>query len=447
MLSRGSRFFVGFVFAILGASFIATTALMLYEYRHSDWPGILTFYSHVYIFYATFGLVALAAFYIPCCVFTDMYWKHIPYGRIRFLAGFALLGGLSVAISSMLLAGNERYYWEIAPEALASDRGGQVRCGDDGERSCRRLAVLNALSATREISQSRIGLGPFGRDCRPDPLVELSSNAQAPRWCFVSASMETAASCCRVQDAFAQTMTRLYETPGNRSLSSLVTPVLLPLKIFFLLVLYTVGVLLALRRQRVDTHYETMAKRIETGVLTGAFVMLFWPVMNHAYLQSTAVLYGSHGDSLFRLLGPAFSLMFGGWALMLLFFFHRRYEKSLEAVGKIAGLLASALAILQYENIVNWAERITGSGANSFTIAILVGLGVLALIQLLVRMSSADGRGLSGDLFDDDRAPGNASSKQPLAGASAGSADGIVGAAYADDLPAAPKSAGLDPLR
>ncbi|MEL7544198.1 MAG: hypothetical protein AAGJ70_10515, partial [Pseudomonadota bacterium] len=133
---------------------------------------------------------------------------------------------------------------------------------------------------------------------------------------------------------------------------------------------------------------------IETGVLTGAAVMLFWPVMNHAYLQSAAVLYGSNGDSLFRVLGPGFSLLFGGWALLLLFFFHRRYEKSLEAVGKIAGLLASAIAVLQYDNIVNYAVRIAGSGASEFAIGVLVAFGVLALVQLIVRISSRDGHGI-----------------------------------------------------
>ncbi|MEO0619529.1 MAG: hypothetical protein AAFZ01_09635 [Pseudomonadota bacterium] len=394
MLSRGSRIFVGLVFTLLGASFIATTAVFVDEYRGLDWFGLGVFFSHMFVFYATFGLVALAAFYIPCCVFTDMYWAHVRHGRLRFLLGFAVLIGITWVLTTALLAGNERVFWEIKPEVLRADRSETVACGTRGEKMCRRTSALEGLRDVREISQSRWGLAPFGRDCANDPLVELPESALAKRYCFPSRSMETAASCCQVQAAFARSMTRLHDEGVNRSRTGELLTLLLPFKVFFLLVLLVVGILLAVRRRGIDQHYGALAKHIETGVLTGAAVMLFWPVMNHAYLQSAAVLYGSQGDSLFRVLGPGFSLLFGGWALLLLFFFHRRYEKSLEAVGKIAGLLASAIAVLQYDNIVNYAVRIAGSGADEVTIGVLVAIGVLALVQLIVRISSRDGQGL-----------------------------------------------------
>lgn len=405
MLSTGSRVFVGIVFGILGLSFIATSAVMIYEYREADWFSIATFYSHIYVFYATFGLVALAAFYIPACVFTDMYWKHVYKGRLRFLIGFAIIAAASWVMSQALSSGNERTFWELTPQAVRSDTGDTVACGTaEDPRLCRRIPVLRALSEAREISQSRIGLAPFGRSCTPDPLVEPPAELAAKRWCFVTRTMETGPACCRVQANFAAHMTRTYVTPENRSLTGYVMEWLLPFKVFFLFVLLVVGLLLAIRRKGVDKHYGAISHRIESGVLTGAAVMLFWPVMNHAYLQSAAVLYGTDGESLFRLLGSGFSILFGGWALLLLFYFHRRYEKSMEAVGKIAGLIASALAVLQYDNIVNYAVYITGSGANHFTVAIMLLLGVVALIQLIVRMSSSDG-----SAFGEDAMPENLS--------------------------------------
>ncbi len=392
MLSTGSRLFVGLVFSILGIAFIATSAVMIYEYRNANWFTIATFYSHIFVFYATFGLVALAAFYIPACVFTDMYWKHVYKGRLRFIAGFVVLAGASYAMAQALSAGNEHTFWELTPSAVQADTGSQLQCGtEDNPRVCNRVPALRALSEVREISQSRVGLAPFGRKCNPDPLVEAPPELSAKRWCFVTRTHETAPTCCRVQQNFVSYMSSVYRNPENRSLTGYVIERVLPFNVFFLLVLLVVGVLLALRRRGIDEHYGAMSHRIESGVLTGAAVMLFWPVMNHAYLQSAAVLHGPQGDSLFRLLGPGFSLLFGGWALLLLFYFHRRYEKSLEAVGKIAGLLASAVAVLQYDNIVNYAVYITGSGANHLTLGIMMLLGVVALVQLIVRMSSRDG--------------------------------------------------------
>jgi len=384
------------VFAILGASFIATTAVMIDEYRNTNWFSLATFYSHIFMFYSTFGLVALAAFYVPACVFTDMYWKHVYKGRLRFIVGFAVLAGASFLIAQKLDSGSERTFWELTPDALRADTGAQVSCGN-GDRTCERVPFLRALSELRSKSQSRIGLAPFGRQCHTDPLVEVPAENSAERWCFVTRTLETAPSCCIVQEKFSDALTEAYEPPQNRSRTGYWMSVLLPLKVFFLLVLLVVGLLLALRRKGVEQHYGAISHRIETGVLTGAGVMLLWPVMNHAYIQSAAVLYGTHGDSTFRALGPGFSLLFGGWALLLLFYFHRRYEKSLEAVGKIAGLIASALAILQYDNIVNYAVRITGSGASRFTLGILMLLGILALIQLAVRMGSKDGSAIGED--------------------------------------------------
>lgn len=429
MLSTGSRVFVGIVFGILGLSFIATTAVMIREYWDANWFSIATFYSHIFVFYSTFGLVALAAFYVPACVFTDMYWKHVYKGRLRFITGFAVLAGASYFMAQALSAGNERTFWELTPSAVQSDTGGQLQCGTEtNPRVCTRIPALRSLSEVREISQSRIGLAPFGRVCNPDPLIEPPAELAAKRWCFVTRTHETGPACCRVQEGFISFMGNAYRAPENRSLTGYVMGLILPLKVFFLFVLLVVGVLLALRRKGIDEHYGAISHRIESGVLTGAAVMLFWPVMNHAYLQSAAVLHGPQGESLFRLLGPGFSLLFGGWALLLLFYFHRRYEKSLEAVGKIAGLLASAIAILQYDNIVNYAVWITGSGANHLTLGIMMLLGVVALIQLIVRMSSKDGSAFGEDVMPD--APQPRSGDQPAATTAAASSatksDGVT---------------------
>ncbi|MGI9405326.1 MAG: hypothetical protein ACR2O4_03050 [Hyphomicrobiaceae bacterium] len=395
-VSVGARFFVGIVFSILGASFIATTAVLIYEFHQTEWFSLAAFYSHLFVFFPTFGLVALAAFYIPACIFTDMYWKHIAHGRLRFLIGFAVVVAASLGLSYMLLQGEERTLWEVTPRTLKSDVGFPPRC-NVVSKNCDRLPVLQALSDVRETSQHRNGLSKFGRNCEPDPLIELPAEATALRQCFITGTKLNAENCCKAQKLFSDHMTASYRNGANQSLTAKVHNSLLPLKVFFLLVLLVVGALLAIRRVGVDRYYGPWSTRIETGVLTGAAVMLFWPIMNHAFLESAAVLYGTDGDSLFRLLGPGFSVVFGAWGLLLLLFFYRRYEKSIEAVGKIAGLLASAIAVLQYDHIVDYSVRVAGSGASKYTIGLLMLFGLVALVQLMKRIWSRDGSGIGED--------------------------------------------------
>jgi hypothetical protein len=70
------------------------------------------------------------------------------------------------------------------------------------------------------------------------------------------------------------------------------------------------------------------------------------------------------------------------WALLLLFYFLRRLRKNLEIVGQLAGVLASAIAVLRYEEINDWSVRLFGAGADNATVSIMLGVAVLAFIQL-----------------------------------------------------------------
>src|SRR5262249_14142493 len=89
----GVRVFVALLFVVIGASFLATAGMLVYEFQHADWVTVAAFYSHLFVFFPTFGIVALLAFYTPACVFMDLYWRHVPYGRLRFTLGFFVLAG------------------------------------------------------------------------------------------------------------------------------------------------------------------------------------------------------------------------------------------------------------------------------------------------------------------------------------------------------------------
>ncbi len=390
-MSIGARIFVALIFFVLGASFIATTAVLYDEFKHVQWFSLAVFYSHLFVFFPIFGLLALWAFYIPASAFTDLYWFHVPYGKLRFIVGLILVAAASYFIAQLLLSSSERSIWEVTPAVLERDQGEPANC-DPRVGQCRRLPILQALETVRDVSKGRTGLSLFARDCKPDPLVEKPPVLAERRFCFVTntlppepQSYRTAEECCQAQADFVSFLSEAHADQDQQSFTGFVHSVLLPLKVFFLLTLLIVGVLLALRRRSVDEYYAPYSAHIERGVLIGAFAMLFWPIMNHAFLQSASVLYGTSGGSIFRILGPGFSIAFGAWGLLLLFFFYRRYEKSLEAVGKIAGVVASGIAILKYDTIVDHFVRFAGSGASIVTVGVLSLIAFILLVQLLRR--------------------------------------------------------------
>ena len=380
-MSLGARIFVAVVFLCLGASFIATTAALIGEFQTTEWIAIALVYSQLFIFFPTFGLVALAAFYLPAACFVDLYWKHVPLGKLRFLIGTVVVAGAAYYVSSLIVKGDIPAIWELKPDVLRADQGDPSGC-DAQSGGCDRVGVLPALSGLRQVSQSRIGITKFVRDCKPDPLVEPSPDLLQKRYCFVTQSLLPAAACCQAQERFSLALAGMYKDPFQRSSTQRVHKLLLPSKVFFLLVLLVVGILLALWRKSVDRHYAEWVPRLERCILIGAFAMLFWPVANHAFLQSVSLLYGPYGGSFYQSLAPVFSIVFGAWALLLLFFFFRGFEKDIEATAKIVGAIASIIAILKYEELIDLAVRFAGSGADSITLAALAIVAVLAFAYL-----------------------------------------------------------------
>ena len=70
-----------------------------------------------------------------------------------------------------------------------------------------------------------------------------------------------------------------------------------------------------------------------------------------------------------------------------------------EAVARIVGVVAGALAFLKYDLIVDYFVRFTGSGATYITIGVLVFIGFLAFVLLFLRFGTdaTKASGRSGD--------------------------------------------------
>ena len=406
-MSMGVRAFIFIIFAVLGLSFLATTAVLAWEFWRHDWLTIASFYSHLFIFFPTFGIVTLFAFYMPACVFLDIYLHHVPWGQHRFIAGFLVSVALSIVIANSLMASEERSIFEVSPQSLMNDQGEPGDCRASGR--CERLPVMTAVDNVHRVSRSRIGLSDLARNCRPDALKDHAPGPK--RYCFVSTPLPadpsqlneqqrtSDAECCAAQERFTRAVKLMHDAPGGRSMTSLVHATLLPMKIFFALILLIISIMLVVRRKSMVRFYPHYMNGIERGVLIGAVAMVVYPVMSHAFLQSAALLYfGAGPQGGFRATAPLISLAFGLWGLLLLFFFYSRRDKEMQSMARMGGIVGSAVAVLKYDQIIDICVRIFGSGAGWVSLLMLSGVAVAALFALGItttrELESAD----TGDL-------------------------------------------------
>jgi hypothetical protein len=364
----GARIFVAVSFVLLGASFIASTALFIYEFRDLDWPTLLVAHSYLFYFFPVLGILALCAFYLPSVVFTHLYWNHLRH-KLRFVIGLMVVIAASLYFT-WYLQKDPRSIWEASPEALLADK----------REAGGRATILGTLGDLREKAQARTWLSSFARNCASDPLLEEPEDMSKKRYCFPAQTQLTGAACCKVQAQFAQAVKRLEENPRTRSLSAtLDVLVFLPLKVFFVLIIVVIGALLALWRNRIDEQYAELVPRLERGVIIGAFAMLFWPAMDYGYQQTADVLFGRTGSVPIRL-----SLVIAPWVLLLLFYFLRRLGERAELVGQVSGVVVAGVALLRLEQLNDWVGKLFGVGADVWVLVAQALLAVAGLVALFV---------------------------------------------------------------
>ena len=110
----------------------------------------------------------------------DLYWRHLPYGKLRFLVGLVVVAALSYGVARWLDK-PPRSIWEVSPGALAADKGDPAAAGGSAHPACA------CADAARTKAQSRLGLSKFARTCRPTPCSRpprrwrRSATASPPR--------------------------------------------------------------------------------------------------------------------------------------------------------------------------------------------------------------------------------------------------------------------------
>lgn len=372
-MSRNARGIVIVVFTILALSFLTTTAVLIHEFQNDNWFGIASFYSHLFLFFPTLGILALFAFYLPAAALLDLCLHHHRGGKVLIAAITAAIVAASAGLTGLLLDGAPAFWW-LKPATLESDQGRPAGCQAPG---CARLPILESLREVQLQSQKRMGLSPFVRNCDTYALMETPPEQLQKRYCFVTKTKLTALECCRAQETFTSDITTLFNAEPEHSVTGKVHAALLPLKIFFLLMVLAIGVLLAMYRRSIDKHYKAYAGRIERGIMVGAIAMVVWPIANQSFLQSSTLLYGRAGEGLYASISPVMSLLFIGWAWMLVLFYFRQHQRDVEAAGRIGGAVASAVAFLKYNELVDYATRYIGSGAHAHELA---GMAIFLVI-------------------------------------------------------------------
>ena len=385
-IPRNRYTFVAVVFGLLGLSFIASTLSIVHEYWGIDASTTLIFaHSHLFLFFPTLGISALIAFYFPAVVFTDIYWRgRVAMGRQRFVFGCIVWIVVSLGLTYWFATGNLRAVWEIAPSVLTSDKEQAARC-TGADQSCRKASLLGSLESLRDAATNRSTIAEFARTCVPDRLIEQGEVARVPRHCFAAGdslgaqgARLNAADCCTAQRELRQHLRAVWEDPSNRSNAAKWDLLFFTLKVAFILVIILIGVLLMLWRYHLHEHYPRDLQAIDRCVMLGALVMLFWPLMDYAYQQTTDVLYGRE----YRDFKVRMSLVLAPWGVVLLLYFSDPFGKGLENLARIVTLLGSLVALVRYQDIFEFSVRAFGIGAARAHFLVIVVAAALMLVAV-----------------------------------------------------------------
>jgi hypothetical protein len=383
----GARLFVAIVFGVLSTSFIVETGVMIWEYGDLS-LAMMSFDSHLFLFFPTFGLVALFAFWRAAVVIVDSYWRRVPFGKVMLVASLAGVTLLSAFLAWTFQSAPNRAWWEVAKPLLVADQGQPAGCRPP---DCERAPIVQAYASVREAARTEGGLADLSEECDNDSenafrIVEVREN-----FCFVTGKFQDVPSCCQAKIGFKAAVNALHAQ--RPSLTHYVHKYLMGFKVFFLLMLLGIGIMLARRRQTLERHYPRTMEQVERTMPIGGLSMLLWPLMNQAYTQSFDMLYGAGGSGAFRVTAPLYTLAIAGWAMILLFYYFRRYPKATEGAAKAIGALAAGIGIVKFDVILAYVNHFLGAGSHVVSVAVLVVVVLFLIYETLFHVE---------DQYDED---------------------------------------------
>ena len=366
-----TRSLVTLLFVLIYMAFLAETAALAWEFGDSGLTlRLATLDAHNFIFFPVAGLLALVGFWRPTVLVTD------ALARGQIAGGRAVLGVtlLTIVLAAFAAAAvfsgpGARSIYEISPGALAADTA------EPG-----RLAIPDALITLNILADGPGGLSPYQARCDSEWL-RFSPIADEERMCLPAGQRMSVADCCAAKARFRTHINTLQaEAP---SYLSKVHTVVLPIKSFFLLMLLAIGILLVRFRRALLKRYGERVEDVSFGLAVTGIVMMAWPLLNAAYLETMALLTGDGSSGAYTVFAPLIALGFGIWALLLIFFHLRTYPSQIEYAARIGGFIAAAIGVLRYEEITGFLIANLGVGAGIVAI-IVFAVMILALVSALV---------------------------------------------------------------
>ena len=374
----GSRMAVTILFSLLYLAFLLETGFLLGEFGASGLAlRLASLDSQNFIFFPVAGLLALVAFWQPAVLLVDAMWRgQLKFGRVVLVGSLLVAGGGAWAISNVFEASEARSIFEIAPKTLMEDAGAPAT----GEAPPR-APVTDILARMRILSGIDKGLGEYQAQCDQEWL-RYSVAAEVEKLCFPAGERLSVRACCTAKAAFRQHLNALAAEAQSRT--SAVHRWVMPVKTFFLLLLLGIGILLVQYRKGLERLHGATPSGISFGLALGGAVMLVWPLLNAAYLQTMSLLTGSGSASAYTVVAPLIALGFAAWTLLLVFFHLRSYPSQIEYAAKVGGFIAAAVGVFRYEEITNYLARTLGVGGGLVAIIVFaVGVGALILSVIL----------------------------------------------------------------
>lgn len=369
--SSVTRSLVTLLFVLIYLAFLTETAVLVWEFGNSGLAlRLATLDAHNFIFFPVAGLLALVGFWRPTVLVTDALARgQIAGGRV--VLGVTLMATVlaAFAASAAFSGPGARSIYEISPAALAAD------ITEPG-----RLAIPDALITLNILADGPGGLSPYQARCDTEWL-QFSPIAEEEQMCLPAGQRMSVADCCAAKASFRAHINSMQARAPSR-LSQVHTAVL-PIKSFFLLMLLAIGVLLVRFRRALLARYGERVEDVSFGLAVTGVVMMVWPLLNAAYLETMALLTGDGSSGAYTVFAPLIALGFGIWALLLIFFHLRTYPSQIEYAARIGGFIAAAIGVLRYEEITGFLIANLGIGAGIVAIVVFAVM-ILALVSALV---------------------------------------------------------------
>ena len=377
MTHIGSRIAVTLLFALLYGAFLIEIGVLVYEFAPDGLAmQMATLFAHNFLFFPVAGALALIAFWRPAVLIIDALGAgRVPHGRATLAGVAVVIAGLAFVLSNAFAGSNTRSLFEVAPHTLAQDEGVP---SDDA--AARRAAVGEILIKLKINAANDGGLARFQSRCEEEWL-RYGATAQEERLCFPTGTVTSVEACCRAKTEFRARVNEMHA--ASPSMLATVHRYVLPAKMVFLLVLLFIGILLVWLRKPLTQLYGKAVQQVSFSLAAGGALVLLWPLMNAAYLSTSALLTGDGLSNAYRVTAPLFALGFGVWAMLLIFFHLRTYPSHIETALKSAGAIGAAIGVFRYEDIVNYLSRTLGVGGGLVAVVVFT-VAVASLIAAVI---------------------------------------------------------------